>query len=443
MSEGSIAQPIPAPRSDRAGAMLFGHPTALTVLFLAGMWEIFALVGMRAVLVYYLVDQLAFAEADAAQLYGFSTSAAFFTALIGGLIADRYLGAWRAALTGAVLMGLGLFLLASEAMLYPGLAFVAFGNGLFKPTMLAQVGSLYRNEDPRRDRAYNVYAVGCNLGATLSPLVCGALGETFGWRWAFLAAGIGMLISAATLVWGRSFFPGDAVRLESRRTVATAAERPNRDTLKALAVSWIAAVFFWAAYGQIGGTIALWIGNDVDRLVGLGASSFAIPAAWFQSLNPFLIFVLAPLVNWLWMRDRTSIGATRDMRNMATGAVQLAVSFAILAAVAAAARSGGVNPLWVVLAIVPFTLGELYLNTIGQAMFSRLAPRGFVSVAMGIWILTLMAGYAVSGWLGRLWAVMSPAAFFVMTGLIALSSALILAISRRSLRRSEGVICQS
>lgn len=434
MSDRSIAHPLPMSYPGRASATLFGHPGALTVLFLAAMWEIFALVGMRAVLVYYLVGQLRFAEADAAQLYGFSTSAAFFTALIGGLIADRYLGAWRAALTGALLMGVGLFLLASEAMLYPGLVVVAFGNGLFKPTMLAQVGLLYGSEDPRRDRAYNIYAIGCNLGATLSPLVCGALGEAYGWRWAFIAAGIGMVVSAATLVAGRSFLPGHGAHLQVRPAAKVAAARPARRTLMLLGIAWTAAVFFWAAYGQIGGTIALWVGTDVDRVVGPGAASFAIPAAWFQSLNPLLIFLLAPLINWLWVRDRTSIGVGRDTRKMAIGAVQLAISFAIFAVAATAASSGGASPLWVVLAIVPFTLGELYLNTIGQAMFSRLAPREFVSVAMGVWILTLMAGYAASGWLGRLWAVLSPATFFAMMAAIALCSALILAIARHSFR---------
>lgn len=418
------------------GRMLLGHPAALTVLFLAAMWEIFALVGMRAVLVYYLVGQLSFSEPSAVQVYGFSTSAGFFTALIGGLIADRYLGAWRAALIGALFMGSGFFLLSVESLLYPGLVVIAIGNGLFKPTMLAQVGLLYATEDPRRDRAYNVYSVGCNLGATVSPLVCGALGAVYGWRYAFIACGIGMAISVAILIAGRKLLPTQqTVSGDAARSKGLAMEGAS---LAILGVAWLAAVLFFAAYGQIGGTIALWTQSDVDRVIQVAGSSFSIPAAWFQSLNPLLIFVLVPFVNALWARDRTPVSPVRDLGRMAMGGIHMAACFCILASVAALrGEGGGANPLWVVLAIVPFTLGELYLNTTGQSMFSRLAPRGWVSVFIGIWILTLMLGHALAGWLGRVWKVLAPVEFFGLMVLIALAGALVMITARTLLTRRE------
>lgn len=431
----STASTLTALPQHGAPRMLFGHPAALTVLFLAAMWEIFALVGMRAVLVYYLVGQLQFSEANAVQVWGYSTSIAFFTALIGGLIADRYLGAWRAALIGAVLMGTGFFLLSVESLLYPALGVIAIGNGLFKPTMLAQVGLLYSPEDPRRDRAYNVYSVGCNLGATVSPLVCGALGVAYGWKYAFIVCGAGMAISAAILIAGRTLLPRQqTVSADAPQTKGSLNDAGN---LVVLGIAWLAAVLFFAAYGQIGGTIALWTDSSIDRVVEIAGRSFEIPAAWFQSLNPFLIFVLVPFVNWTWARDRAAVTPRRDFGRMATGGLQMAVCFGILAAVAAMSGEGGAHPLWVVLAIVPYTLGELYLNTTGQSMFSRLAPKGMVSVFIGIWILTLMLGHALAGGFGRIWKVLTPGEFFGVMALVALASAIVMTLARTLLTRRQ------
>lgn len=413
--------------SAAASRVLFGHPAGLGVLFLSAMWEIFALFGMRAVLVYYLVDQLRFSPQSAVEVYGLSTAAAFFTALLGGLLADRYIGARRAAIAGALLMAAGQFLLVQPSLLYAGLTLIALGNGLYKPTMLAQVGLLYANEDPRRERAYNIYAVGCNFGAVISPLICGAIGAAYGWNRAFLVSGSGMILSAAIFYFGRHYLaPSHPVpRVAETTTQNTSATAP----LAVLCVAWVAGVFFWAAYGQIGGTVALWAQDDVDRALRFGAHAVTVPAAWFQSVNPLLIFLLAPCVNWLWARDRSPVGVRRDLRKMTIGAVQLAVCFAIMAA-AAAYGGTSVSPVWLLLALVPFTLGEIYLNNIGQALFSRVAPARYVSVFMGIWILTLMLGHAAAGWLGRAWTGLSTQAFFSLVAAIALAGAAILAIAR-------------
>lgn len=425
------AQTAPAP----AGRMLFGHPAGLSVLFLSAMWEIFALFGMRAVLVYYLVQQLDFSPRSAVEIYGLSTAAAFFTALIGGALADRYLGARRAAIIGALLMAIGQFLLVIEPMLYAGLAVIALGNGLYKPTMLGQVGSLYATDDPRRDRAYNVYGVGCNLGAIVSPLVCGAIGQAYGWNRAFLVSGAGMILAALIFYAGRRYLAPEntaAVRAQSTDAAGSTSQAgapARRHALAVLVVAWIAGVFFWTAYGQIGGTVALWAESGIDRGLQLWGRDFVIPAAWFQSVNPLLIFLLAPLVNWRWARDPTPVGARRDLRKMTIGATQLAAAFLVIAAVATSDTSPA-SPMWLLLALVPFTLGELYLNTIGQALFSRVAPRGYVSVFMGIWILTLMLGHAAAGWLGHLWGTLTTAAFFGLVAGIALAGAAILAITR-------------
>lgn len=421
---------VPGDAVERSGRTLFGHPAGLSVLFLSGMWEIFALFGMRAVLVYYLVGQLHFSQQDAVEIYGLSTAAAFFTAILGGALADRYLGARRAAIAGALLMAAGQFLLVLEPMLYAGLAVIALGNGLYKPTMLGQVGSLYAIDDPRRDRAYNIYGIGCNLGAVVSPLVCGAIGQAYGWNRAFLVSGAGMILSAVIFYAGRRYLSQTLPSTSDAKSVAQASTPMRRQAWAVLAVAWIAGVFFWAAYGQIGGTVALWAEDSIDRALQIGSHNFTIPAAWFQSVNPLLIFVLAPCVNWIWARDRTPVGARRDLRKMTIGAAQLAAAFAIIAVATMDGAPGLTSPAWFLLALVPFTLGEIYLNTIGQALFSRVAPAGYVSVFMGIWILTLMLGHAAAGWLGRMWTVLPTDAFFGLIAGIALAGAAILAIAR-------------
>ena len=158
-----------------------GHPSGLTVVILTGLWEVFALAGMRAILIYYLVKQLAYADADAAQVYSLSMGASFMMSLAGALIADRWLGTRRAVVIGALLMSAGLIGLLARQLLYPALALTVLGSGLLKPSLVAMVGRLYEHDDARRDRAFVLYKAGCNAGAIFSPIVCGVLGELYGW----------------------------------------------------------------------------------------------------------------------------------------------------------------------------------------------------------------------------------------------------------------------
>ena len=171
----------------------FGQPRGLTILFLTNMWEQFSYYGMRALLVYYMTKQLMMAQASASVVYGAYTACAYFTPIIGGVIADRWLGKRRAIITGGLVMAAGHFMMASEALFYPALATIALGNGLFLPSLPSQVGDLYRRDDPRRGWAYNVYYVGINIGGFLAPVICGTIGEVYGWHYGFGLAGIGML----------------------------------------------------------------------------------------------------------------------------------------------------------------------------------------------------------------------------------------------------------
>lgn len=413
-------------------ARLGGHPIGLTVLVATTVWESFALAAMKAGLVFYIVDELHVAQKTAVEIYGYTTAAMYLMALVGGALADRWFGLRRATALGAVLMALGFFLLIEPHLLFPALIAVCIGNGLFKPTALAQVGLLYSAQDPRRDRGFNLCYVGMNFGAFVAPLVSGVVALFYGWTYSFLAAAVGMLVSVAIYWLGRKHVP------DARRTGTQPAEfTPEPEPLAHVATPvvavlvWIGAALFWSAYSQVGSTFALWAEHDVARSIELLGRTMVVPAAWLQSVNPILIIMLGPLINMLWARRNGEAGTRTELRKMIQGNCMLAVAFLIFSAAHVAADGGGVSLAIVLLAFVPLTIGELYVAPIGQALFSRLATRGHASLFMAIWILTMTTGYIVSGMLGGLWSRSSPHEFFVAMAVLAVVGAAIFFIARR------------
>ena len=218
--------------SQRESPQLFGHPRGLAVLFSTEMWERFSYYGMRALLVLYMVDYLlrperidaAFGLAElkailerlsgpldvqplASQIYGLYTSLVYLTPILGGFIADRWLGRTTTIVLGAMFMILGHFLMALEHYFLPALLLLILGVGAFKPNISTQVGELYGTHDRRRDRAYSIFYVGINIGACLAPLIAGTLGERMGWHYGFACAGVGMTIGLAIYLWGAGDLP--------------------------------------------------------------------------------------------------------------------------------------------------------------------------------------------------------------------------------------------
>jgi POT family proton-dependent oligopeptide transporter len=415
--------------ADRFG----GHPKGLLVVVAATVWESFALAAMKAGLVFYIVDELHIAQKSAVEIYGYTTAAMYFMALVGGSLADRWFGLRRATMLGAVLMGLGFFLLIEPRLLFPALTLVCIGNGLFKPTALAQVGLLYSEQDPRRDRGFNLCYVGMNFGALVAPLVSGSIALFYGWTWSFLAAAVGMLVSVAIYWLGRMYVP-DVRRAGPQQVEVTQDTVPHHPVTTPLAavLVWIGGAMFWSVYSQVGSTFALWAENDVARSIEMFGRTMIVPAAWLQSVNPILVIMAGPLINMLWARSKAPGGTRTELRKMIQGICMLALAFLIFAAAHVAADSDGVSLVIVLLAFVPFTIGELYVAPVGQALFSRLAPRGHASLFMAIWILTMTSGYVVSGMLGGLWSRSSPHDFFAGMAALAFVGAVILFIAQRA-----------
>ncbi len=405
----------------------FGQPRGLTVLFLTNMWEQFSYYGMRALLVYYMTKQLLFGQQQSSTIYGFYTACAYFTPIVGGVLADRYLGKRRAVIIGASIMAAGHFMMAFESLFYFALAAIALGNGLFLPSLPSQVGDLYKRNDPRRPWAFNVYYVGINIGGFLAPLICGTLGELYGWHYGFGAAGIGMVAGLCIYLWGGRYLPPE----QPRATVEQMATREGfaRETILLLLGIAIAVTIFRGAYEQVGNTVALWADSGVDRRAG----DFVIPMTWFQSLNPLFVMLMTPPLLAYWRRRALTDPHQALVKRMALGAMIVGASYVLLAAVSAVNGGEDANWLWLLLFFVLLTFGELFILPTGLGLFARLAPPHLGATTVAAWFLVIFSGSLSAGFVGTLWSRLPHSQFFLLlAGLAATAAALLFAIGMRA-----------
>ncbi len=403
------------------GRTWFGQPKGLTVLFLTNMWEQFSYFGMRALLVYYMTTTLLFDQEKSSSIYGFYTAFAYFTPIIGGTIADRWLGKKRAVIIGATVMAAGHFMMAFEPAFYFALATIALGNGLFLPTLPSQINDLYKADDPRRPWAYNVYYGGVNVGAFLAPRVCGFLGETYGWHYGFGAAGVGMLTGLVIYLWGQRHLPAEQGPAQLALPASSGAHR-GRDTALLLLGIGLAVTVFRGAYEQIGNTFALWMRDDVDRVI----AGVEVGAAMFFSLNPLLVMVMTPLLLARWKRQAERGTELSVMQKMATGALIVAASYLVVAAAEMVSGDTPANWLWLLTFFLIFTLGELYILPNGLGIFARLAPPKLGASTVAAWYFAIFTGSLAAGQVGRLWSHLDRVPFFMLLAAIATAAAVFL-----------------
>lgn len=422
-----------------------GHPIGLTYLFFTEMWERFSYYGMRALLVLYMTQYLLLnpqLSADiigytvlsdmlttlfgplsvigiSSQIYGLYTGFVYFTPFFGGLIADRYLGKTNAVYAGAILMAIGHFLMAFESFFLIALVFLIMGNGMFKPNLTAQVGTLYKPGDQRVDSAYTIYYMGVNLGAFFSPIVCGTLGQKVGWHYGFAAAGIGMLVGTVV------YWKGSKYLSREHQTVIHASEQDGTSDnqwlrpLLVIAYLCFVNILFWGVFEQQGNALQVWADEKTNwNLLGID-----IPSSWFQTLNPFFIILLAPLLNKVWSWQRTRRSEPSSIVKMAIGCGWMAVAFLLMMYVAGIAQGAEkLNVLWITVVVLLFTIGELYLSPIGQAMVSKVAPARMVSMFMGVWFLSSFFGNYLAGFIGAYYDRMGNQEYFaIMVGMSVLA----------------------
>jgi proton-dependent oligopeptide transporter, POT family len=412
----------------------FGQPRGLTILFLTEMWEQFSYYGMRALLVYYMTKQLLIDQGTSSLIYGTYTSLAFFTPIVGGIVSDRWLGKRRAVIVGGATMALGHFMMTFEPLFYVALATIALGNGLFLPSLPSQINDLYRSDDPRRGWAYNVYYVGINIGGFLAPLVCGTLGEFYGWHWGFGAAGIGMLAGLVIYIKGGKYLPEQTAPSKSAPARAVVREEHARSggtTLLLLLGIGLAVTIFRGAYEQVGNTVALFADAGIDRASALGL----IPMTWFQALNPLLVILMTPPLLAYWKRRAANGRELSSMQKMACGALIVGAAYVLLALAASFAGDGHASWLWLAAFFVVFTFGELYILPTGLGLFARLAPPALGATTMAGWFLAIFTGSLAAGFVGTLWSKTShPSYFVILAAIAALAAALLLALDRATRR---------
>jgi POT family proton-dependent oligopeptide transporter len=381
---------------------LLGHPRGLFLLFSTEMWERFSYYAMRALLVIYLTDAtinggLGWSTKEALDLYGIYTGLVYITPLIGGWIADNYLGQRKAVLIGGALMTLGQLSLAlpgnwfgidALSSFYFGLLLLIIGNGLFKPNISTMVGDLYSEGDSRRDGAFTIFYMGINLGSLLAGLIAGTVANIYGWHAGFLVAGIGMFMSLVLQLTFANSWLGDigtvpaVARAKGQHTSKAPLTKVEIDRLKVIMVLGLFVIIFWAGFEQAGGLMNIYTQQYTDRMIG----GFEVPAAWFQSLNPMFILLLAPLVATIWVK----LGKREPNSpvKFAMALFFLAVGFLFM--VGAALEQGGdltakTSMLWLVGAFFFHTLGELCISPIGLSMVTKLAPLRLASLMMGAW----------------------------------------------------------
>ena len=416
------------------GRTLFGHPRGLAVLFLTQMWAEFSYFGLQAMLVYYMTGDLGFSQAKSSLIYGTYGAAAFLSPFFGGIIADRWLGRTKCVIAGGTLMMLGHFAMAFEPLLFPALALVAIGNGLFIPPLAVQIGSLYRDGDPRQAQAFSAYYMGINLGGLTAPLICGSLGEMLGWHWGFSAAGIGMVIGLLVYVRNLGLLPPEPARPNASAPgdpkILSSLDWRN---LRILGVMIVTIILFRVAYEQSGNVIALWVEHQTDRSFSLLGFALEVPATWFQSINPALIIVLTPFLMRHWQRRAEGEGLNVLFRRMSIGCLLSSLSMAVMIGGAAAYSDTGqpVSMIWVLGYFVMLTVGELFVIPVGLSLIGRLSPVQIAAMLMGAWYLAKFIGSMLAGIMGAYWGVIPATAFFAIGLAALLLAAAVLAMMSR------------
>ena len=442
---------------DKDTSGIGGHPRGLTTLFFTEMWERFSYYGMRALLILFMVKTaaeggLGYDTKKAAAIYGTYTMSVYLLSILGGFIADNFVGARRAVLVGGIVIACGHFTMAldSEATFFAGLVLITIGTGLLKPNISTMVGSLYTPTDARRDAGFSIFYMGINLGALISPLVTGWLAQSEGWKsqltawglnplhcwhWGFAAAGVGMTFGLVMYVlqrdrlalvghapvleagesrpWGRlalvalaSFaliaamkacdtYPALVYVLFALQIAAILFFAFKPDTVNkriaAILVFFFAAEIFWAIFEQTGSSISLFA-DELTRNEILGQ---AFPSSWWQSVNSIWVILLAPVFAYLWIKLGTR--QPSSPAKFALGLLFVALSFVLMVPAAKLTAGGRVGPMWLVVLFFLQTVGEMLLSPVGLSTMTKLAPPRLLGLVMGIWFLAAALGNKLAG----------------------------------------------
>lgn len=392
---------------------LFGHPVGLFVLFFTEMWERFSYYGMRALFVLYLTTLttsdnpgLGWTDPEALKLYGWYTMLVYLASIPGGIIADKLTGQKKAVLIGGILLVIGHSVLAIEQMWawYSGLGFIIAGVGMLKPNISTMVGGLYKQGDIRRDKGFTIFYIGINVGAFLSSLIVGYVGETYGWHYGFGLAGIGMTAGLIQYLIGQKHLAGvgDYIAKSKSPEELEALNKPltqiEKDRISVLLISFVLVIVFWGAFEQAGGLMNLYAKDYTNRnLMG-----FEVPTSWFQSLNAMFIILLGSSVALFWAKRKLKGLLSTSLFKMIVGLIIMGTGFFFMSAASVEYENTGSSAMyWLVLAYLFHTIGELCLSPVALSYITKLAPIKYGAIMMGIYFAITGLGNKLAGLLGE------------------------------------------
>ena len=461
--------------------LLMGHPSGLFILFFTEMWERFSYYGMRALLVLFLTSAImdggwAWSREEALGLYGTYTMLVYFTPIIGGILADRVLGYRNAVAIGALLMTLGHASMAFDTpwSLYVGIGLLIAGNGFFKPNITSIINGVYKNAQDKKDGAFTIFYMGVNAGAFLGIMLCGYIGETYGWHFGFGLAGIFMFLGMLQFWFAQGIFGEvgkkpkktevqlDADKNEVVKSYDDVPSNVQRDRYIVVGILAFFTVFFWAAFEQAGGSMTIFAKDYTNRVLEGNAAnifrisntlltivplviityvlfslfkitfkkyalsntflgiSFAIiwfivitmlinqfsqtkteiPASWFGILNSFFIIAFAPLFSKIWESKYNPPATVK----FGVGLILLGLGFGVLAygsaSIPSGAQTASVSVIWLILAYLLHTLGELSLSPVGLSYVSKLVPATKIAMMFGLWYIAVGMGNKLAGSMG-------------------------------------------
>lgn len=420
-----------------------GHPRGLYLLFFTEMWERFSYYGMRALLVLYMIQSLCYSTEKAGNIYGFYTGFVYLTPLIGGYIADKFLGQRKCITIGAVLMCIGLFTLAFAPvqLFILSLFFMVIANGFFKSNISSVLGMLYGKDNDKKDIGFTIFYMGINLGAFFSPLVCGTIAFKYGFNYGFASAGIGMLIGTTIYKIFESKLLGTVGEIPVKKAcneevVNKKLTFREKKRLAALFILMLFTIVFWTCYEQAGCSLTLFAEYSTNRNI----FGHTIPTGYFQSLNPLFIIILAPIFSVLWtvLNKKRLEPTSVEKFTLALGL--MSVAYIVMAIAGDLSSKSIVSPAWLISAYFIMTVAELCISPIGLSLVSKLAPKQFMSVMMGTWFLTSFFGNILAGlWGGKYGSIETYILFLTLAG-ISLISAVLLACFLPVLKKTLGRI---
>jgi POT family proton-dependent oligopeptide transporter len=392
---------------------MFGHPIGLYVLFFTEMWERFSYYGMRAILVLYLVAEttegnagLGWTNGEALALYGWYTMLVYVASIPGGWIADKFLGQKKSVLYGGILLVAGHSILAIEELwaFYSGLGLIILGVGLLKPNISTMVGGLYKQGDIRRDKGFTIFYIGINLGAFLSSLIVGYVGEVHGWHYGFGLAGIGMTLGLVQYLLGQKYlknvgnFYGDSENKEELEAMKKPLTKIEKDRVIVLFISFLLVIVFWGAFEQAGGLMNIYAKENTNRIL----MGWEVPASWFQSLNAMFIIFLGTSVALYWANRKLKGKVSSSLFKMIIGLIIMGTGFFFMSAAASEFNNTGASAMyWLVLAYLFHTIGELCISPVALSYITKLAPVKYASLMMGVYFAMTGFGNKLAGLLGE------------------------------------------